>query len=112
MFRVANLVLLSKVDLLPHLAFDNAACIANIRKVAPHAEILELSTTTGAGMTDLAAWLDSLVRGPRRIPEQAPRSQQSLRAFAACASKRPHEAAACRAVPPPERILGARNDKR
>ncbi|MBX3206589.1 MAG: hydrogenase nickel incorporation protein HypB [Labilithrix sp.] len=60
MFRVADLVLLSKVDLLPHLAFDKAACLANVRKVAPRAQILELSATTGAGMTALVAWLASL----------------------------------------------------
>ncbi|HZV55360.1 MAG TPA: hydrogenase nickel incorporation protein HypB, partial [Rhodocyclaceae bacterium] len=43
MFRAADLMLLSKVDLLPHLDFDAGACIANARKVNPRIRVLQVS---------------------------------------------------------------------
>jgi hydrogenase nickel incorporation protein HypB len=58
MFRVADAVVVSKADLLPHLAFDVEALFENVRRVAPRAAILKLSATTGEG---LDAWLDWLL---------------------------------------------------
>ncbi|MBI1180651.1 MAG: hydrogenase nickel incorporation protein HypB [Alphaproteobacteria bacterium] len=55
MFQAADLVLVNKIDLLPHLRFDLDACLANIRMVTPHADVLQVSATTGAG---LGAWYD------------------------------------------------------
>jgi len=60
MFRAADLVLLTKVDLLPYLPFDKAACLANIREVAPHAEVIEVSVTSGEGVSALLDWLNAL----------------------------------------------------
>lgn len=57
MFAAAELVILNKIDLLPHLAFDLAACRENILMVNPQATLIELSATTGEGVP---AWLDWL----------------------------------------------------
>ncbi len=57
MFRAAGLVLINKIDLAPHVGFDEAACRAAIGSVNPEARILTVSARTGEGMS---AWLDFL----------------------------------------------------
>ena len=57
MFAAAKLMILNKVDLLPHLRFDMARCKAFARRVNPGIEILELSATTGEGMDAWLHWL-------------------------------------------------------
>jgi hydrogenase nickel incorporation protein HypB len=54
MFRAAELVLLNKVDLLPHVEFSVERFTANARKVHPRVRILPLSAKSGAGFD---AWL-------------------------------------------------------
>jgi hydrogenase nickel incorporation protein HypB len=61
MFHRADLMVLNKVDLLPHLEFDVDQCLAYARQVNPDIEVLQLSATTGEGMD---AWLDWI--GARR----------------------------------------------
>ena len=58
MFHAASLMLLNKVDLLPHLAFDVERCLANARRVNPTIEILQVSATTGQGMDAWLAWIE------------------------------------------------------
>jgi len=60
MFRAADLMIVTKTDLLPHLQFDLAACLANARRVNPRIRILQLSSLSGEGMQ---AWLDWLKAG-------------------------------------------------
>ena len=60
MFRAASLMLLNKIDLLPHLDFDVAGAIAYARRVNPRIRVIELSATSGAGMDE---WLDFLRTG-------------------------------------------------
>lgn len=57
MFAAADLVLLNKVDLLPHLDFDVDAFLADARKVNPTIEVLRVSATTGDGLADWYTWL-------------------------------------------------------
>ncbi|MGE3289008.1 MAG: hydrogenase nickel incorporation protein HypB [Pseudonocardia sp.] len=57
MFRSADLVLVNKIDLLPHLDVDLAAFYRNLRDVSPHVEVIETSTRTGAGIEDWCSWL-------------------------------------------------------
>jgi len=64
MFAAARLMLLNKIDLLPHVSFDVARCKALARRVNPGIEILELSATTGEGM---GAWLDWLLAEPAAV---------------------------------------------
>jgi hydrogenase nickel incorporation protein HypB len=57
-FHRAELLVLSKIDLLPYVPFDIAAARDNARKVNPAIEIVEVSSTTGAGLDSWRAWLD------------------------------------------------------
>jgi len=59
MFRASTLLLLSKIDLLPHLNFDLARCVEYARRVNPAIEILQVSAQTGEGMDAWYAWLRS-----------------------------------------------------
>ncbi|GAA1211663.1 hydrogenase nickel incorporation protein HypB [Pseudonocardia alaniniphila] len=57
MFRTADLMLVNKIDLLPHVDFDVAACIAYARRANPAVEVLEISATRGDGLDDWYGWL-------------------------------------------------------
>ena len=57
MFRHANLVLVTKRDLLPYVDFDVARFRADLKAVSPGAAVTEVSAVTGDGMP---AWLDWL----------------------------------------------------
>jgi hydrogenase nickel incorporation protein HypB len=59
MFAAANLMLLNKSDLLPHLDFDVSACLANALRINPELQILIVSARTGEGMAALYAWIES-----------------------------------------------------
>ena len=59
MFHAADLMLLTKTDLLPYLKFDVEACLANARKVNPRIRILKLSPETGEGMDVWLSWLQA-----------------------------------------------------
>ena len=59
MFAAARLMVLTKVDLLPHLDFDVAQCIAFAQRVNPDIEVLLVSARTGVGMD---AWMDWLLQ--------------------------------------------------
>ncbi|MGZ5239341.1 MAG: hydrogenase nickel incorporation protein HypB [Caldimonas sp.] len=58
MFQAASLMLLNKVDLLPHLDFDLARCVDAARRVNPAIEIVEVSARTGQGLDQWLAWLE------------------------------------------------------
>jgi hydrogenase nickel incorporation protein HypB len=64
MFAAADLVLLNKVDLLPHLRFDVERCLAGIRRVNAGAEVLLLSATGGEGLPTWYDWLRRRVGSP------------------------------------------------
>lgn len=57
MFAAADLLLLNKIDLLPHLDFDLAATIEYARRVNPRIEVLTVSARTGEGMPAFYAWI-------------------------------------------------------
>ncbi|MGI9132410.1 MAG: hydrogenase nickel incorporation protein HypB [Rhodoferax sp.] len=60
MFRAADVLLLSKCDLLPHLQFDAALAEKNARRVNPKLVIFRVSASTGEG---LDAWLGWILAG-------------------------------------------------
>jgi len=60
-FLSAHAVVLNKIDVAAVLGFDRAAALANIRRVAPQAEIFELSARTGEGMDRWLAYLRALL---------------------------------------------------
>ncbi|MCP4487927.1 MAG: hydrogenase nickel incorporation protein HypB [Gammaproteobacteria bacterium] len=57
MFHAANLLLLSKIDLLPHLDFDVDQCIEYALRINPGIKVIQLSCKTGAGMDSWYQWL-------------------------------------------------------
>jgi hydrogenase nickel incorporation protein HypB len=59
MFAAADLMLLNKSDLLPHLDFDVEACLAAALRVNPHIRILIVSARTGEGLDAFYAWIES-----------------------------------------------------
>ena len=63
MFFAADLMLLNKIDLLPHLTFDVDRCIEMARRVNPRLQVLQVSATTGEGMDSWYDWL----RGAQRM---------------------------------------------
>ena len=58
MFRGADLVLVSKVDLLPHLDVEFEAILDALRRVMPDANVIPISARTGAGLGDWIRWLE------------------------------------------------------
>ena len=54
----ADVILLNKIDLAPHLTFDRAGFQADVRLLNPQVPVLEVSATTGQGMEQWLAWLD------------------------------------------------------
>jgi len=58
-FFRAELLVLSKIDLLPHVSFNLASARENARRVHPGMEIVELSSTTGEGLGDWRRWLEA-----------------------------------------------------
>lgn len=57
MFRAASLMILNKIDLLPHVDFDRDAAISYAREVNPEISVIELSARSGEGMAQWYAWL-------------------------------------------------------
>ncbi len=70
MFHAAQVMILNKIDLLPHLRFDVAQCIENARKVNPDLHIFCLSAITGQGLTAWYDWLRKHVSGTK--PDTTP----------------------------------------
>jgi hydrogenase nickel incorporation protein HypB len=57
MFRSADVMILNKMDLLPHVRFDVDACMRRARELSPHLRTFEVSATRGDGLEALYAWL-------------------------------------------------------
>lgn len=62
MFHNSGLMLLNKVDLLPHLDFDVARCKEYAARVGHDLRILEVSATSGQGLDAWYDWLDAELR--------------------------------------------------
>jgi len=57
MFAASDLMLVNKVDLLPHLEFDVDRCIEYARRVNPKIRVLLVSATTGEGIGSWSEWI-------------------------------------------------------
>ena len=73
MFRACRLMLINKIDLLPHVRFDVDRCIAHARAVNPGIEVLRVSAETGEGMAAWYQWLRNERVGQRDVPGAAGR---------------------------------------
>lgn len=56
-FRVSDAAVISKVDLIPHVGVDMDALRANVRRVNPKMDRLELSARSGEGVDAWLGWL-------------------------------------------------------
>lgn len=57
-FKSAQVVIVNKIDIAEVVEFDREKALNNIRKVAPQAEIFEVSARTGAGMERWYSYLE------------------------------------------------------
>jgi hydrogenase nickel incorporation protein HypB len=60
MFRACELVIVNKIDLVPHLELDVDRLLANIEAVNPAARRILTSARTGEGVEEFRAWLQAL----------------------------------------------------
>lgn len=56
-FHGSDLLLINKMDLLPHVDFDPSACIEYARRINPDLEVIQLSARTGEGMSQWLDWI-------------------------------------------------------
>ncbi len=57
LFREAEVVVLNKIDLVPHSDFDREAFYAGLREINPGIEVIEISCRTGEGIAEWGSWL-------------------------------------------------------
>jgi hydrogenase nickel incorporation protein HypB len=69
MFAAADLMLLNKSDLLPHLDFDVSACLAAALRVNPRIQSLTVSARTGEGLEAFYSWIEERASA---IPDSPP----------------------------------------
>ena len=60
MFRACELVVVNKIDLLPHLDFSLEAFLGNLERVNPGVPHMLLSARTGEGVDSFAGWLTGI----------------------------------------------------
>jgi hydrogenase nickel incorporation protein HypB len=71
MFKKADLVIVTKVDLLPHLPGTSVEAIgAALERVMPNPKMIRFSSVTGEGLEEWSAWLES-----RRQAVQRPQAR-------------------------------------
>ncbi|GHU05415.1 hydrogenase accessory protein HypB [Alphaproteobacteria bacterium] len=57
MFAQADLLIINKIDLLPHLVFDVEKCLSYAGKINPSLQSILLSAATGEGMEQWEGWI-------------------------------------------------------
>jgi hydrogenase nickel incorporation protein HypB len=65
MFRAAEIMILNKTDLLPHVDFDVSRAIANAREVNPDIKVFHVSARSGDGLEGWYGWLRGEIRKSR-----------------------------------------------
>jgi hydrogenase nickel incorporation protein HypB len=58
-FRESEIMVLNKIDLLPHVQFDVGRCLDLARQVNPGIRVLQVSATRGEGLDQWYDWLRS-----------------------------------------------------
>ena len=59
MVASSQILLISKIDLLPHIDFDVEELVSNARKINPEVKVLKVSARTGEGMEAWANFIRS-----------------------------------------------------
>ena len=65
MFRACELVVINKIDLLPHVDFDMDRYLHHLDAVHPGVRTMQVSARTGEGVEEFRSWLE-------RVPVRAP----------------------------------------
>jgi hydrogenase nickel incorporation protein HypB len=81
MFAAADLMLLNKCDLLPHLDFDADLCEANARRINPSIRIVRISATKGEGID---AWINWIRGGAKEARGRRSRAVTGVGCGAVC----------------------------
>lgn len=68
-FFKSELMILTKIDLLPYITFKAELAKENARRVHPQLEILDVSSTTGEGLDAWMAWLAARQRKAKEKPK-------------------------------------------
>ncbi len=66
MFHRSHLILMNKIDLIPHTDFDLGMARKDARDINPKARIIELSCMTGVGLDQWIAWLRGRVEAKKK----------------------------------------------
>ena len=66
MFSKSDVIVINKIDLLPHVDFDVAVLKKAVRKLRPGITFIEMSAKTGKGVDKWVAWLEQKLRARRR----------------------------------------------
>jgi hydrogenase nickel incorporation protein HypB len=64
-FKGADAIVVTKIDIVEAVGFDREAAMANLRRIAPQAAIFELAARTGQGMEAWYAFLQERVAARR-----------------------------------------------
>ncbi len=64
LFREAEVVVLNKIDLIPHSDFDRGAFYSGLREINPAIKVIEISCRTGEGVKRWGDWLRERVSSP------------------------------------------------
>ncbi len=70
-FRRARLMLLHKIDLLPHTRFSRDAAVADARRVNPEIEVVETSCVAEPGLGAWLRWIDTQLAVKRQAGRPA-----------------------------------------
>ncbi len=65
-FSVADVVIINKVDLVPHLETDMNTIYKNIKTVAPNAKIIEFSNKTDKGVDEWVKLLEENIKAKKK----------------------------------------------
>lgn len=57
-FAISDLMVVTKIDLLPYVEFDVARCIAFARRIRPAIEVVQVSAKSGQGLDDWYRWIE------------------------------------------------------
>ena len=62
MFRVCDVLLINKIDVMEYFDFDLEECMERARKLNPDIKVIPISAKTGEGIEGWANWLRSEVK--------------------------------------------------
>ncbi|MCS7308841.1 MAG: hydrogenase nickel incorporation protein HypB [Armatimonadota bacterium] len=74
LFRTAHVTVLTKIDLIPYLDFDEGQFTTDVRRLNPQMPILRVSCRTGEGVSEWVRWLQERLQTGYPSP-QTPRDR-------------------------------------